>query len=309
VTGSGGSRRTRIAIAGASGSIGRALSSHLGQQGHTIIGIGRGGKGDRVDVRWDPSSGDLDPEALRGIDVAINLSGEPIDQRWTDDAKRRIRESRVQSTNLLAKTCAILDPPPRTFISISAVGAYGDRRDELVDESSATGTGFLADVVGTWEAAAEPARRAGIRVVHPRVGMVLHPDGGALRRMLPFFKLGAGARVGRGKQWMSWIAHSDLTRVLAWLALDSALDGVVNATSPNPVRNEEFTRTLARVLNRPAIGSVPSMLIGLMYGQMGEETVVAGQRVVPRRLLDSGFAFDFPDLEAALRHEMRAHGG
>jgi uncharacterized protein (TIGR01777 family) len=187
---------------------------------------------------------------------------------------------------------------------MSAVGFYGGRGDEVLDERSATGTGFMAEAVRAWEAAADPARDAGLRVVHPRTGVVLHPSFGALRRMLPVFQLGAGGRVGHGRQWMSWIGLTDTVRGLAWLALESSLDGAVNLTSPVPVRNAEFARSLARVLRRPAIAVAPAFALRLVYGQMGEETVLGGQRVLPARLLASGFRFAHPELEGALRHEL-----
>lgn len=293
----------RVAVAGARGFIGSALLAALRADGHTVLTIGRGGK---VDVRWDPASGGLDPAALRGVDAVVNLAGERIDQRWTGHAKARILESRVRSTGLLARTMAGLRPRPLVLVSMSAIGVYGDRGDDPVDETSPAGGGFLAEVVQAWEGAADPARDAGIRVIHPRTGVVLHPDGGALARMLPVFRLGAGGRIGDGRQWMSWISRTDAVRAIAWLLRQRDLAGAVNVVAPEPVRNAEFTRTLARAIHRPAIAIVPALVIKAMFGRMGEETLLAGQRVEPRRLLDAGFVFSYPTLERAFAHELRA---
>jgi uncharacterized protein len=296
----------RIAIAGASGFMGAALREHLEANGHTVIGIGRAARGRRVDVEWDPEAGRLDRDALRGVDAVVNLTGETIGQRWTDESRRRIVESRLQTTTLLAQTCALLEPRPRALLNVSAVGYYGNRGDEELDENSAQGTGFLADLAGRWEGALAPAQEAGLRVVVPRLGLVLHPSGGLLDRLLPVFRLGAGGVLGSGEQWMSWIGRTDALRALDWLIADPSLSGPVNLTAPAPVRNREFTRVLARMLRRPAIATVPAFAIRLMFGQMGEETVLGGQRVVPRRLLATGFDFRHPELEAALAHELNA---
>lgn len=287
-----------IAVAGASGFIGTALTTHLEACRYRVTGIGRGGN---ADVRWDPAHGQLDPQALVGVDVVVNLAGEPIDQRWTAGARRRILDSRVQTTGLLARTMAALAGGPQVLVNMSAIGVYGDRGDDVLDESSPLGAGFLADVVRAWEAAADPAREAGLRVVHPRTGVVLHPAGGALRRLLPFFKFGVGGPVGSGQQWMSWIGLPDVARGLAWLATESTLGGIVNLTAPRPVTSAEFARALGRVLRRPAVFPIPAFGVKALYGQMGEETVVAGQRVLPRRLLDAGFEFLHADVEGALR--------
>ena len=294
----------RIAIAGASGFIGSALARHLEGLGHPVLRIGRGPGEQRVNVEWQPDDGVLDATALAGVRVVINLAGENIGQRWTPDRRRRILESRVRSTDVLARTCAALDPRPRVLVNMSAVGFYGDRGDEELDEQSAPGSGFLAGVVRAWEAAADPARDAGIRVVHPRAGLVLHPGGGALERLLPIFRLGAGGTIGGGRQWMSWIGRTDAVRALAWVALHESLGGPIILASPNPVRNAEFTVALARALRRTAIASVPAVAIKFIFGDMGEETLLAGQRALPRQLLDSGFVFEQPTLEQALAHEL-----
>lgn len=297
------SRARRVAIAGTRGLIGSALRAQLQSEGHSVVGIGRSSASE---IRWDPARGELAADALDGVDAVINLAGAPIDQRWTDDARREIRESRVRSTDLLARTLARMPVRPAVLVNMSATGIYGDRGDETLDERSAEGGGFLADVVRAWEAAAEPARDAGMRVVHPRTGPVLHPSGGMLKRLLPIFRLGAGGPISGGRQWISWIARPDAVRGIAWLAFESTLGGPVNLTAPEPARNQDFTRILARVLRRPAVAPVPALAVKLLYGQMGEETVVGGQRVLPARLLGAGFAFRLPNLEAALRHVLGA---
>jgi uncharacterized protein (TIGR01777 family) len=190
------------------------------------------------------------------------------------------------------------------FLSTSAVGIYGSRGDEALDESSLPGTGFLADVVQRWEAAAAPAREAGIRLVHPRMGLVMHPDGGVLAKLVPVFNLGGGGKVGKGSQWMSWIGRRDAMRALLLLMTNETFTGPVNVTAPNPVTNADFSHTLGGVLHRPAIATVPEFAVKLMFGEMGEETLLSGQRVLPRRLLGAGFTFEYPELAAALRHEL-----
>lgn len=292
----------RIAITGAGGFIGVPLQQHLREAGHAVLTIGRArGGGAGPDVTWDPTRGTIDSAGLAGVDAVIHLAGASIAQRWTPAVKRDIRESRVQGTTLIARTVADLEPKPRVLVSMSAVGIYGDREDEVLDESSPPGRGFLADTAQEWEGAADAARQAGVRVVHPRVGIVLHRSGGALERMVPIFALGAGGRVGSGKQWMSWIARPDVLAALAFMLETPALEGPVNVTSPNPAQNEAFTKALARVLGRPALAIAPEFAIRLLYGEMGVETVIAGQRVLPAKLLDAGFQFRFPELEGALR--------
>lgn len=295
---------TRVAIAGARGFVGSALAAHFTSLGHVVVRIGRGSSRDGVDVEWDPAAGRLDAALLQGVEAVLNVAGERIDQSWSPAAKRRILDSRVQSTVLLARTCAAMDPKPRVLVNMSAVGIYGDRGDEPADEAAAPGTGFLADVVRAWEEAADPAREAGVRVVHPRAGTVMHPAGGALARLVPIYRMGGGGAVGSGRQWMSWIARTDLVRALAWLAVESTLGGAVNVVSPEPVRNAEFGRILASVLHRPALINAPAFAVRMLYGEMGQETVLAGQRVVSRRLTEAGFRFEYPDLRSALAHEI-----
>jgi uncharacterized protein len=294
---------TTVAIAGASGFIGSALTRHLTTQGHVVRRIGRASSRG-ADFQWDLDTGRLDPAALDGADAVVNFTGATIAQRWTSDHKRAILASRLRSTEILAKTMAAVRTPPGVFLSTSAIGVYGSRGDEPIDERSRPGTGFLADVVQQWEKAAVPAQDAGVRLVHPRMGLVMHPDGGVLAKLVPVFNLGGGGRIAKGTQWMSWIGLHDLLRALVFLIETPALSGAVNVTAPNPVTNADFSHTLGDVLHRPAIATVPEFAVKLMFGEMGEETLLAGQRVLPRRLVDAGFAFDFPELAAALRHEL-----
>lgn len=290
-------------MTGASGFIGRALTRSLESAGHTVLPISRSAGAGRA-IPWDPERGKLDPRALEGIDAAINLAGENIGQRWTSEVKRRIRDSRVRGTELLATTLARLEMPPSVLVSASAVGIYGDRGDEILKEDSPPGNDFLAVVVQEWEDVAEPAREAGIRVVHPRQGVVLSPGGGALKRLLLPFRLGIGGRIGSGMQWMSWIDRRDLVSLIGFL-LESDLAGAVNAVSPQPVRNAEFSSTLGRVLGRPAVIPTPALLLKLLFGEMAEATLMAGQRVLPDRLLAGGFEFRYPRLHTALEEMLR----
>lgn len=296
---------TRVAVTGATGFIGAALVPALARDGHTVHRVSRQapapGSGD---IRWDPSRGALDPAALEGVDAVIHLAGENVGQRWSDSARRRILDSRVQGTSLLARTLARLDRPPRVLVSASATGIYGDAGDTEVDEGSPRGTGFLADVVQAWEDAADPACAARIRVVHPRLGVVLGDAGGALGRLLLPFRLGLGGNIAGGGQWMSWIARDDVVGALRFLLRTDALAGPVNVVAPEPVRNAAFTATLAHVLGRPTLGVVPAFALRAVYGQMAEETLIGGQRVRCRRLCDAGYTFAHPTLEEALRAEL-----
>ena len=292
-----------VAIAGSSGFVGGAFTRYLTSQGYGVRRIGRASSRD-VDFHWDLAAGRLDPAALDGADAVINLVGENIAERWTREHKQAILASRVRSTEVLAKTMGAVRSPPRVFLSISAIGIYGSRGDEVLTEMSTPGTGFLAGVVQEWERAAIPARDAGVRLVYPRMGLVMHPSGGVLAKLLPVFNVGGGGKIGKGTQWMSWIGLHDLMRALTFLMTADRMNGIVNVTSPNPVPNAEFAHTLGAVLHRPAVATVPEFAIKLMFGEMGEETLLAGQRVVPKCLVDEGFGFDYPDLRAALRHEL-----
>ena len=292
----------RVAVTGSSGLIGQALLPALRAAGHETIALVRRTPG-RGEAQWDPASGVLEPATLQGVNAAINLAGETIATRWTDESRRRIRESRLQATTLLATTLARLNPRPATLISVSAVGVYGDRKDEVLTETSPAGEGFLPALAQEWEGAAEPARATGMRVAHPRMGIVLSANGGALAKMLPPFKLGVGGRLGSGEQWMSWIAIDDVTAGFLHLLEAPSLQGPVNFTAPGPVRNADFTEALGKVLHRPTILPVPLPALYLLYGrEMPQEALLASTRVMPERLMESGFRFRFPEIGSALEH-------
>ncbi len=295
--------RLRVALSGASGLIGRALTAFLTTAGHQVLPLVRHTPAPAGAIFWDPAAGVLDGAALAWCDAVVHLAGENIAAgRWTAASKERIRASRVAGTRLIAETLAQMPGPPRTLIAASAVGYYGDRSQE-VDEDSPPGEGFLAEVCRQWEAACEPARRAGVRVVNLRIGVVLSARGGALARMLPLFRLGLGGRLGSGLQAMSWISLDDVVGLIHHV-LFSTLTGPVNATAPTPVSNAQFTRTLARVLRRPAVFPVPAVALRLALGEMGEALLLLGAPVLPRRALADGFTFLDPTLEAALRFEL-----
>lgn len=294
----------RIAIAGASGLIGSELSRRLQADGHTVLRLVRRQPKDALEVRWEPEAGRVDAAGLEGVDAVVNLAGENVGERWTKERKRRIRASRVDGTRALAEAIAGLARKPGVLVNASAVGIYGNRGDERVDEMSAPGGGFLAGVVRDWEAAAEPASRAGIRVVLPRLGVVLTARGGALARLLTPFRLGAGGPIGGGAQWMSWVALDDAVDVLYLSIVDDRLSGPVNAVA-GAVTNDEFVRTLARVLNRPALLPLPAFALKLAFGQMAQETILYSQRVEHRKLTQLGYSFEHPELESALRHALK----
>lgn len=294
-----------IAITGASGFIGAALTELVEQRGHTVIRIGRSGPPPgRRGVRWDPERGQLDYAALEGVHTVFHLAGENIGQRWNPDVKRRIRDSRVRGTELLARSLARLDQPPAVLVSQSATGYYGDRGDEELHESSGPGEGFLSEVVVEWEAATAPASEAGVRVVLPRTGVVLHPSGGALERLLTPFRLGVGGPTGDGKQWLSWISLPDVLELLCWVAREP-VEGPINAVAPTPVRNAEFASTLGSVLNRPALLPIPAAALRLLFGEMAEATILASHRVVAHRAERRGFEFRHPVLSSALEAVIR----
>jgi uncharacterized protein len=256
------------------------------------------------EVRWDPEAGELDTSRLDGTDAIVNLSGENIGQRWTDARQREILASRTTTTSLLARTAAALDPCPSVVICASAIGAYGDRGDEILTEDSELGSGFVADVARAWEEAAGPAREAGIRVAHLRQGIVLANDGGALGRMLLPFKLGVGGRIGSGEQWFSWVGMEDIVSAYR-RALSTDLSGPVNVTAPNPVTNAQFTKALGSALSRPTILPVPGFAIRTLFGEMGDEMLLSGQRVLPAKLLDAGFEFAAPTIDVGLEQALR----
>ncbi|MBI3790717.1 MAG: TIGR01777 family protein [Gemmatimonadetes bacterium] len=296
-----GSKPLTVAITGASGMIGTQLTHLLTTGGHTVRAIARTPRAPG-DIAWNPQRGTLDPRALEGVDAVVHLAGASIADKWTGEQMRAIRESRVQGTALLARTLAQMERKPRVLVSTSAVGIYGDRGGDLLDESSAPGTGFLADVARQWESSADPARAAGIRVVHPRFGLVLTPLGGLLGKLLPIFNMGAGGKVGSGTQWQSWVALDDVLGALCFVIGHDTVSGPVNVVAPNPVTNAEFTRVLAHVLVRPSFATVPPFALRMAFGeQMTREVFLASQKVRPAVLEHAGFQFDFSTLEPALR--------
>jgi hypothetical protein len=302
-------RLMRIAVSGSTGLVGSALCETLTQQGRDVRPIVRGNAGSDREILWDTQLHSFDGDALAQCDAVVHLAGEGIMGRWTDEKKQRVRDSRVKSTRALAQTLANLDNGPRTLIVASAIGYYGetgqtDARTED-DPPGNTDTDFLADVCVQWEAAADPARDAGIRVVHLRIGIVLSPDGGALAAMLPPFKLGLGGPVGDGKQWMSWIALTDLVRLTLFAIDTPEVSGPLNAVAPEPATNRAFTKALGRALGRPTFLPVPGFAPKLLYGSECAEALVLGSiRVQPKRALDAGFAFEYDDLDDALKHEL-----
>lgn len=293
----------RVAVTGSTGMIGSALVRALRADGHRVLRLVRSRPRDGADeVYWDPAGGQIDAGALEGVDAVVHLAGENVGQPpWTEERKQRIRESRVWGTTLLAGALAGLSARPPVLVSASGVGIYGDRGDEVLTEESPPGTGFLAEVCRVWEASAEPAREAGIRVVHPRMGAVLSRDGGMLARLLLPFQLGVGGKLGSGRQWLSWVLLRDVVEAIRFAIRTGSLSGPVNLTSPNPVTNEEFTRSLGRVLGRPTFLGVPAFALKLALGQMADEALLVSQRAVPDRLRGEGFVFQYPGLEEALR--------
>lgn len=292
----------RIAITGASGFIGTALRGALAGRGDEVVRVVRRSPEGPDEVSWSPREGTIDAAGLAGIDAVVHLAGASIGgRRWTKAYKARIRDSRVRGTELIARTIADLTPHPKVLVSASAVGVYGDRGDETLAETSEAGSGFLAELCRAWESATAPAAGVGIRVVSTRSGIVLGEGGGLLPLMALPFRFGVGGPVASGEQWMSWIALDDHIAAILHL-LDSTLSGPVNLTAPNPVTNEDFSRTLARVLRRPCFLRVPAFVVRLALGEeMARETLLGGQRVLPQRIVDDGFAFRHPELEGALR--------
>lgn len=302
--------RLKVAITGASGLMGTALTHLLTTGGHQVIPMVRSReKARRVGgAYWSIEEGTVDVEALRGVDVVVHLAGEPLDAvRWTSAKKKAIRTSRIEGTKLLADTLAGFHDGPRALICGSAVGYYGDRRDELVDEDASAGKGFLADTVVQWEGATRRAERSGLRVVRVRMGLVLSPTGGALPKMLWAFKSGLAGRIGTGKQYVPWIDLDDAVGLLYHATVDPEVSGVLNGASPHPVTNSAFTDILGRILHRPTVVPVPSLAVKAMLGEMGEELLLKGQRVVPKRTLESGYRFRFDSLEDSLRHQLGRH--
>lgn len=297
-----GSRPMNVVVSGSSGLVGSALVPFLTAGGHSVRRLVREG-GAVGDIGWRPERREFDARPLDGVDAVIHLAGDSIaDGRWNAAKKQRIRDSRVVGTQLLARGLAGLAKKPKVLICASAIGFYGTRGDEWLDEQSALGSGFLADVCREWEAATQAAVDAGIRVVQLRFGVILSASGGALKKMLPPFKLGVGGRIGSGRQWMSFIALDDVLGAVAKALQAESLRGPVNVVAPTPVTNDEFTRTLGRVLGRPTPFPMPSFAARLVFGEMADELLLSSQRVLPKKLQAAGYPWGYPTLEAALRH-------
>jgi uncharacterized protein (TIGR01777 family) len=293
----------KVAVTGASGLIGRTLCASLAGDGHAVVRLVRRATASADEIAWDPAVGTIDARRLDGVDAIVHLAGANVgDQRWTEARKRELRDSRVLSTTLLARTLAALAKKPRVFVSASAIGWYGTRA-ELVDEHAPRGDGFLAELCAEWEAAAEPARAAGIRVVHPRIGVVLSTQGGALAKLLPPFRLGLGAVIGDGRAPFSWVAHDDVVAALRFLVDRDDLSGAFNVTSPEPTTQRDFAVALGRALHRPVLFRMPGALLRLAVGEMAE-SVLGGAAVVPTQLAGAGFRFAYPSLAGALDHAL-----
>jgi uncharacterized protein len=295
----------RVTVTGASGFLGSRLVARLHERGHELTLLGRAPrKGMLAAARfsiWDAAASEPPLDALEGADAVVHLAGEPVAQRWTADVKRRIRSSRVDSTNLLVGALGKVAQKPQVLVCASAIGYYGDRGNEALTEKAKPGTGFLPEVCVEWEASAGKARELGVRVAPVRIGIVLHPEGGALEQMLPPFKWGVGGKIASGEQWMSWIHMDDMVGLLVHAVETAGLDGPLNAAAPNAVRNAEFTQVLGRTLRRPAILPVPEFAVRAMFGEMAS-IVIGGQKVIPEATLASGFRFEYEQLAAALAH-------
>ena len=296
-----------VAMTGASGLIGSAVTRQLQAAGHRVTPLVRR-PASAGEISWDPENGRLEPGQLEGMDAVIHLAGENVGTRWTAARKRQIKRSRTQGTRLLSEAIARARRRPGVLVSASAIGIYGDRGDEVLTENSPAGDAaldFLVEVGREWEAAAEPARASGVRVIHPRFGLVLSPEGGALKKMLLPFRLGLGGRLGSGTQWMSWISINDVVGAILHVLLTESFSGPVNLVAPEPIRNQDFTAILGRVLSRPTPFAVPAAALRLILGEMATSTLLASARVLPKRLLAAGYRFEHPDLDTALRHVLQ----
>ncbi len=292
----------KIAMTGAGGLIGTALRKRLEKSGHEIVPLVRDKEAAKNGgIFWDPYENVIEKNRLEGFDGVVHLSGENLAERWSDEKKRKIRESRIKTTELLTETLLHLQNPPRVFVSASAVGIYGNRGDEILTEKSDPGKGFLAEVTREWEYASRELGNSPIRRVNLRIAVVLSSEGGALGKMIPAFKTGVGGKIGSGEQYVSWIGIDDLTRIFEFALTHDEISGPVNAVSPNPVRNEKFTEALAKALGRPSFATVPAFAIKMMFGEMGKETLLGSTRAVPKKLEDAGFEFEYPGIDKALQ--------
>jgi len=293
----------RVAISGTTGLVGQALCERLDRDGHEALKLVRRPTASDAEIQWDASGGTLESDKLNGTAAVVHLAGENIAAgRWTTAKKSRIRESRVQGTQVLAEALAGLACPPQVFVAASAIGYYGDRGDELCLETTSPGQGFLPEVCVAWERATQPAIDAGIRIVNLRIGMVLSRRGGALKQMLLPFQLGAGGRIGHGRQYWSWTTLDDLVGVIIRCLADESLAGPVNVVTPHPVTNREFTKSLGNVLHRPTLFPMPAPLARIAFGEMTDALILASARVAPGRLNEHGYAFQHATIDDAFRH-------
>ena len=296
----------KILISGSHGLVGTALIKALEPEGHEIYRLVRHYPDSSSEIEWSPERYSIALSLIEGFDAVVHLAGESIAEgRWTDDKKKRIRESRTRGTKLLADALGNLTNPPRVLLSASAIGFYGDRGDEVLTESSPPGNDFLSDVCVEWENTTSHATAMGIRVMNARFGIILDKEGGALKKMLPPFRMGIGGRIGSGKQWMSWIALDDVVGALKLALTNVSLTGPVNFVAPNPVRNAEFTKTLGHALSRPTIFPIPEFGVRLAFGEMADALLLSSQRVEPKVLKEAGYQFKYPTLDGALKHVLK----
>lgn len=289
----------RVLVTGATGFLGGHITRRLEQRGDEVVVVSRTPGDGRV--HWEWQKGEIDKAAIGTVDAVVHLAGESIAGLWTNAKKRAIRESRRMGTLLIAQASADLDPPPKVFVSSSAIGYYGDRGDEVLDEDESNGAGFLAEVVRSWEDSAQPARDAGIRTVNLRLGLVLGPDGGLLSQIKPLFRFGAGGKIASGKQWWSWVSVDDVANAFLKAIDDESLEGQYNVAAPEPVTNAEFTKALGRVMHRPTMLPAPKFALKAVMRDMADETMLASQRIDSAKLRQTGFEFGDTELEATLR--------